>query len=104
MELHTFSSLNAEFLQEYANTMDCPDEAYVYFNPATIAHKKLDPISEDQVLNFFNRSDLKVFTDSNTLINELKSKSWLDTNLIFMSSGNFDGVDFDALAEELLQS
>jgi UDP-N-acetylmuramate: L-alanyl-gamma-D-glutamyl-meso-diaminopimelate ligase len=84
--------------------MDCPDEAYVYFNPATIAHKKLDPISEDQVLNFFNRSDLKVFTDSNTLINELKSKSWLDTNLLFMSSGNFDGVDFDALAEELLQS
>ena len=104
MELHTFSSLNAEFLQEYANTMDCPDEAYVYFNPATIAHKKLDPISEDQVLNFFKRSDLKVFTDSNTLINELKSKSWLDTNLLFMSSGNFDGVDFDALAEELLQS
>ncbi|MBL57206.1 MAG: peptidoglycan synthetase [Flavobacteriales bacterium] len=104
MELHTFSSLNAEFLQEYANTMDCPDEAYVYFNPATIAHKKLDPISEVQVLNFFNRSDLKVFTDSKTLINELKSKSWLDTNLLFMSSGNFDGVDFDALAEELLQS
>ena len=103
MELHTFSSLNEEFLKEYANTMDLPDEAYVYFNPATIAHKKLKPISEEQVFKYFNRSDLRVFTDSNTLIKELKTKSWDSTNLLLMSSGNFDGVDFNELAKEILE-
>ena len=102
MELHTFSSLNEEFLNEYANTMDLPDEAYVYFNPATIAHKKLKPISDTQVFNCFKRSDLRVFTDSDTLIKELKLKDWSDTNLLLMSSGNFDGVDFNELAESLL--
>lgn len=102
MELHTFSSLNESFLEEYANTMDLPDEAFVYFNPATIEHKKLKPISEKQVFKYFNRSDLRVFTDSADLVSELKSKSWENTNLLLMSSGNFDGVDFNELATELL--
>ncbi len=102
MELHTFSSLNEQFLAEYANTMDLPDEAFVYFNPATIAHKKLAPISKEQVFNCFKRRDLRVFTDSDTLIKELKKRNWLDTNLLLMSSGNFDGVDFNELANELL--
>ncbi len=102
MELHTFSSLNESFLEEYANTMDLPDEAIVYFNPATIENKKLKPISKEQVFKYFNRSDLRVFTDSADLVSELKSKSWENTNLLLMSSGNFDGVDFNELATELL--
>ena len=102
MELHTFSSLNEEFLKEYANTMDLPDEAYVYYNPATITHKNIKPITEEQVVKCFNRRDLVVFTDSKSLIRELKSKSWINTNLLLISSGSFDGVDFNNLAKELL--
>ena len=102
MELHTFSSLNEEFLREYANTMDLPDEAFVYFNPQTIAHKKLKKISKEQVFNCFNRSDLRVFTSSDEFVKELKSRSWENSNLLLMSSGNFDGVDFNELVKELL--
>lgn len=102
MELHTFSSLNEEFLREYANTMDLPDEAFVYFNPQTIAHKKLKKISKEQVFNCFNRSDLRVFTSSDEFLKELKSRSWENLNLLLMSSGNFDGVDFNELVKELL--
>ncbi|MAW64903.1 MAG: peptidoglycan synthetase [Flavobacteriales bacterium] len=103
MELHTFSSLNEEFLKEYANTMDLPDEAFVYFNPDTIAHKKLTPITKNQVFKCFKRSDLRVFTSTEDLMYELKQKKWKNTNLLLMSSGNFDGVDFNELANELLQ-
>ena len=103
MELHTFSSLNEEFLKEYAHTMDLPDEALVYFNPDTIAHKKLTPITKTQVFNCFKRSDLRVFTNTKDLIRELKQKKWKNTNLLLMSSGNFDGVDFNELANELLR-
>ena len=102
MELHTFSSLNEEFLREYANTMDLPDEAFVYFNPQTIAHKKLKKISKEQVFNCFKRSDLRVFTSSDEFVKELKSRSWENSNLLLMSSGNFDGVDFNELVKELL--
>ena len=102
MELHTFSSLTAEFLKEYAGAMDTADEAYVYFNPHTIAHKKLPPISEEQVKEAFARKDLQVFTDSEKLVGELKTKSWENANLLLMTSGNFDGVDFNALAKELI--
>lgn len=101
MELHTFSSLNETFLSEYNGAMNDADEAIVYFNPHTIAHKKLKPITEEQVLNYFNRKDLKVFTDSNTLITYLKSKSLKNHVLLMMSSGNFDGIDFKQLSTEL---
>jgi len=101
MELHTFSSLNQEFLDEYKGAMDLADEAIVYFNPHTIAHKKLKEISVEQVHNAFNRKDLKVFTKSGDVTDYLKSQNWNNKVLLMMSSGNFDGVDFAALAREL---
>jgi UDP-N-acetylmuramate: L-alanyl-gamma-D-glutamyl-meso-diaminopimelate ligase len=102
MELHTFSSLNQEFLSHYKDCMNQPDEAYVYFNPKELAHKKLPEITVEQVLTAFNRKDLKVYTSSEDLMIELKSKNWDNKNLLLMSSGNFNGVNFNQLADELL--
>lgn len=101
MELHTFSSLTAEFLEHYRGAMDDADEAIVYFNPHTIAHKKLQAISVEQVQNAFARPDIKVMIDSHQLIDYLTSHSWSNSVLLMMSSGNFDGVDFKQLATEL---
>ena len=101
MELHTFSSLNENFLAEYNGSMAEADEAIVYFNPHTIAHKKLKEISIEQVLNYFNTPNLKVFTNSLELVNYLKSKSFANTVLLMMSSGNFDGIDFNELSTQL---
>jgi UDP-N-acetylmuramate: L-alanyl-gamma-D-glutamyl-meso-diaminopimelate ligase len=101
MELHTFSSLNEDFLAQYKDSMNLADEAIVYFNPHTIAHKKLKEISPEQVHACFNRKDLKVFTKSQEVTGYLKSKSWANSALLMMSSGNFDGIDFNELAKEL---
>lgn len=101
MELHTFSSLNETFLAEYNGAMNDSDEAIVYFNPHTIEHKKLKPITEEQVHKYFNRKDLKVFTNSKTLEDYLKSKSLKQHVLVMMSSGNFDGIDFKQLSLDL---
>ncbi|MEO5642060.1 MAG: Mur ligase family protein [Bacteroidia bacterium] len=102
MELHTFSSLTSDFLKEYNGSMDAADEAFVYFNPHTIAHKKLEPISEAQVKEAFAREDLKVSTDSQALVAELKSRNWNNSVLLLMTSGNFDGVDFAEFAAGLI--
>jgi len=101
IELHTFSSLNKEFLPQYKGTLDLADEALVYFNPEVIKHKKLAPITEQEVLDAFGANHVKVFTNSNVLVDTLKAKTWENQNLLMMTSGNFDGVNFENLAKEL---
>ena len=95
MELHTFSSLNEEFLKEYIGSMDKPDTAIVYFSPSAIAHKKLEPITPKQVLTAFGRKDLLVFTDSEKLETYLNNLNWENTNLLMMSSGTFEGMNLE---------
>ena len=92
MELHTFSSLNKEFLKQYKGCMDEPDTAIIYFNPDTITKKKLKPITKKQIHKAFNRKDLLVFTNSKKLQEYLTSQKWEYKNLLMMSSGNFDKI------------
>ncbi len=94
IELHTFSSLNKKFLQQYEGSMVAPDQAIVYFNPKAIAHKKLEAITKEQVYDAFKREDLIVFTKSEKLERHLMSLNWKHQNLLMMSSGNFNGLDF----------
>ena len=97
MELHTFSSLNEEFLKQYKGCMDAPDTTIVYFSPEAIAHKKLEPITKEQVFNAFGREDLLVFIDSKELEKYLNSLNWNNQNLLMMSSGTFDGMKLEKL-------
>ena len=97
MELHTFSSLNEEFLKEYKGCMDEPDTAIVYFSPEAIAHKKLEAITKEQVHKAFNRKDLLVFTNSKELEKYLNALNWKNQNLLMMSSGTFEGMEFGNL-------
>ncbi len=104
MELHTFSSLKAEFLSHYANAMDSADIAIVYFNPHTIEHKKLPPISIEQVKEGFARNDLIVFTESSHLQEYLKKLDYSNKNLLIMTSGNLDGVDLKKFGQEIVDN
>lgn len=97
MELHTFSSLNEDFLNEYKNSFNEPDLAVVYYNPNTIAHKKLKPISKEQVKKAFGRDDLIVIDDTLEFKNYIKSIYFKDICLLFMSSGTYDGTDLKTL-------
>jgi UDP-N-acetylmuramate: L-alanyl-gamma-D-glutamyl-meso-diaminopimelate ligase len=101
MELHTFSSLSTEFLSHYAGAMDTADIAIVYFNPHTIEHKKLPPISIDDVKKGFAKEDLLVFTESKKLQNYLLDIDYSNKNLLIMTSGNLDGVDLKEFGGEI---
>jgi UDP-N-acetylmuramate: L-alanyl-gamma-D-glutamyl-meso-diaminopimelate ligase len=97
MELHTFSSLNENFLDQYNGTMDEANVPFVYYNPHTVAHKKLKPISVEMVWKAFANNQIKVFTDSGKLIDEIIHVK--DSVVyLFMSSGNFDGIDLNNFA------
>ncbi|TAH27324.1 MAG: peptidoglycan synthetase [Cytophagales bacterium] len=101
LELHTFSSLNKKFLSEYKDTFKAADEPIVYFNPHTVAHKKLEMISENDIIEAFNNPKLKVYTDSQLLEKHITSLVWKNRNLLLMSSGNFDGLDLKDIAKKI---
>ena len=103
MELHTFSSLNKEFLKQYKNSMSAANEAIVYYNVETIERKNLEKISKNDIESAFGTENLKVFNSSERMLNYLKLKNWHDKNLLMMTSGNFDGIYYDELASEIIK-
>ena len=102
MELHTFSSLMADFLPQYKNCMAEADVAYVYFNPKVIEHKRLTPITKEEVREAFGTENVEVFTESEALQERLRSLEYKNTALLMMSSGTFDGVNIKEFAAQLL--
>ncbi len=100
MELHTFSSLRKEFLPLYDGAMHAADEALVYFSPEVVAHKKLAPLSIEEVQSAFG-GRVKVVNETQEVLEFIREKNWNNSVLLMMSSGNFDGIDYDQLGEEL---
>jgi UDP-N-acetylmuramate: L-alanyl-gamma-D-glutamyl-meso-diaminopimelate ligase len=102
MELHTFSSLMADFLPQYKGCMGEADIAYVYFNPKVIEHKRLTPITPEEVRDAFGTKNVEVFTESEALQKRLKELSYSNTALLMMSSGTFDGINVKEFCVNLL--
>jgi len=94
LELHTFSSLNPEFLPQYQGTMDAADEAWVYFSPNAVAHKKLPALSKADVAAAFGPG-VRVFDSSESLQLALENPANIKA-MALMSSGNFGGIDLEA--------
>jgi len=101
LELHTFSSLNKNFLLQYENSMIRADISLVYIDEKTFQQKKVPVFSELDVRTAFNNPDLTYFNDAKKLEDYLKSLDLRNTNLLMMSSGNFGGLDLIKLAREL---
>lgn len=101
MELHTFSSLKKEFLPHYENAMSKADVALVYFSPEVVAHKKLEPISKEQVLAGFG-GNVHVVNTTAEVLQFIQQEIQEEAVLLMMSSGNFDGINYENLGEELI--
>ena len=95
LELHTYSSLNADFLKLYEGALDEADEAVVFYSPDAVKIKQLEEITADQIGQAFNRKDLIIYTNPTEFQNYLKKKDFNNTALLLMSSGNYGGLNFD---------
>ena len=95
LELHTYSSLNPEFLEQYKNALDPATVAVVFYSPNAVAIKKLAPISKEQILKAFDRDDLIVMTDPTAFKEWLFQQQLERSALLLMSSGNYGGLDFE---------
>lgn len=95
LELHTYSSLNENFLTEYRNSLEKADVAVVFYSSDALKIKQLKDISKDQIKEAFNKEDLFVFTDAIDFKQFLFSLQFQNTVLLLMSSGNYGGLHFD---------
>lgn len=95
LELHTYSSLNAEFLTQYQGALDAADVAVVFYSPDAVAIKKLEEITKEQIEEAFQRKDLIVYTHPSDFQSFLQVQEFDDAVLLLMSSGNYGGLDFD---------
>jgi UDP-N-acetylmuramate: L-alanyl-gamma-D-glutamyl-meso-diaminopimelate ligase len=101
LELHTYSSLNSEFLPEYRHTADRADIMMVYINPEAVRLKKMEQLSEEIVRDAFGNQGIQTFFDLDSLRAALKKISVSDAVFLFMSSGDFDGWNIHEFLEDL---
>lgn len=100
LELHTYSSLNKNYIPLYKDTLKGAQKAVVYFNPEKINSKKLAPLTEEEVKKAFGYPNLVVINDTDKLANFLVQQSWKNKNLLMMSSGNFGGLNITQLVQK----
>jgi UDP-N-acetylmuramate: L-alanyl-gamma-D-glutamyl-meso-diaminopimelate ligase len=95
LELHTYSSLNAEFLKEYQGALDAADVAVVFYSPDAVKIKQLDEVSYEQIAGAFHRNDLIIYTNPKDFKDYLFHLNLENSALLLMSSGNYGGLNFD---------
>jgi UDP-N-acetylmuramate: L-alanyl-gamma-D-glutamyl-meso-diaminopimelate ligase len=103
LELHTYSSLNEHFLAEYHGSLADADAAAVYYSPHALELKRLPPLPEEKIIAGFDKRGLAVLSEKQDLEDWLLKQSYKNVNLLFMSSGNYDGLDIQALTDRITQ-
>lgn len=93
LELHTYSSFEPEFLKGYKGALDAADIATVFYLPESVAIKKLDPVSPEQISEAFGRDDLNIFTEASAFKDFVFGQDFANSVLLLMSSGNYGGLD-----------
>ena len=99
LELHTYSSLNAEFLKEYEGSLDAADVAVVFYSPDAVKIKQLEEVSYEQIAQSFKRNDLIIYTNPTDFKEYLFNQNFDNSALLLMSSGNYGGLNFDEVKE-----
>jgi UDP-N-acetylmuramate: L-alanyl-gamma-D-glutamyl-meso-diaminopimelate ligase len=95
LELHTYSSLNAEFLKEYQGALDAADVAVVFYSPDAVKIKRLEEVTYEQIAQSFKRDDLIIYTSPQDFKAYLFGLNLDNSALLLMSSGNYGGLNFD---------
>ena len=97
LELHTYSSLNAAFLEEYKGALDAADKAVVFYSPHAVKIKQLEEVTAAQIASAFERDDLIIYTNPQEFKNFLFNQNLENTALLLMSSGDYGGLNFEEL-------
>jgi len=97
LELHTFSSLNIDFLPNYSNVfLEC-DEIWIYVDKNIQTGKGLIKLTSSFICKTINHHNILVCNNKESIETKLKNIRFSNTNLLLMSSGNFSGINFEKI-------
>ena len=82
--------------------MNQADVAIVYFNPHTLALKRLPMLEKSTIANAFDILNLKTFDNKDDMLKFLVSFVGNQQNLLLMSSGDFDGMSIETIKNAYL--
>ena len=102
LELHTYSSLNPEFIGQYKNSLKPADEAIVFYDPDALKIKNGIPLSEEEIKNAFGDENIIVFSEPKEFHKFLEQHNWDKSVLLMMSSGNYGGLNWETLKNSVL--
>jgi len=104
LELHTYSSLNEAFIKEYKGAMDNADEASVFYSKHALELKRMPDLPKETVKKGFAKQNLQVFNHRPELEHWLQNLDYKNSVTVFMSSGNYDGMDTESFARRITQT
>ena len=100
LELHTYSSLNINFLPNYNNVVMNCDEFWLYLDADELKRKGLPEITSEFLISCFNHSNMSIVFDKKILRSKILDVNLSNTNLLLMSSGSFSGLNIDELVAQ----
>jgi UDP-N-acetylmuramate: L-alanyl-gamma-D-glutamyl-meso-diaminopimelate ligase len=103
LELHTYSSLNKEFMKEYEGVVNDAEEAVVYYSNHALQIKKMPELLTDSVKEGFKKKNLNVFTANSQLEEWLNNQDYSNSVVLFMSSGTYEGLDLESFSKRITQ-
>ncbi|WP_207513398.1 UDP-N-acetylmuramate--L-alanine ligase [Longitalea luteola] len=101
LELHTYSSLNEQFMNEYRGAMDRADKTVVFYSKHALELKRMPDLPAEKVKAGFGKEGLNVLNDKGELMQWLQQQQYKNACLLLMSSGNYDGADILTFAKDI---
>ena len=95
LEIHTYSSLNPEFLVQYKGALDKADIKIVNYDPEALKIKRMEMISPEDIKKAFGDESILVFTSSKELHDYITQLDKTNKVFLMMSSGSFGGMNLN---------
>lgn len=95
LELHTYSSLQKDFIHQYKGSLDPADEACVFIDAENLKIKKREPIEANWLKQQFGNEQIAVFQEATEIGDWLQQKVQPNTVILLMSSGHWGGLELE---------
>lgn len=102
IELHTYSSLSESYLNEYRDTMREAEYPAVFINQEALKQRNAETISEATLKLAFGQPNLVYLDGIDRMKRYLDEMPPEGKNLLFMSSGNYGGINLVNFADKFL--
>ena len=96
-ELHTFSSLNRDYLPLYQDSLKDADQALVFVNPNQFEKRRMDPLLASEIEQAFSHPKLTYLQSKDSLAKKIQGVKTGKDVILLMSSGNLQGLELSDL-------